>query len=102
MRVCGEELLANPEMVLPKIAKWLGLRSDTIAIDCMKHPEKWPFASVGPRNARFGNDPNFCQKPTLQVNQRKQQRLDGALPWRPDAAGIKPEVRRLAEKFGYE
>jgi hypothetical protein len=102
MRISGEDLLANPDLMLRKITDWLGLRSGPKVIDGMKHPERWPFASVGPRNARFGNDPNFCKQPGLRAGRRKLESLDDALPWRADRVGIKPEVRRLAERFGYD
>jgi hypothetical protein len=101
MRVRGEDLLTNPDLVLRQISGWLGLRSDRDAIHLMKHPEKWAFASVGPRNAVFGSDPDFCRDPVLRPRRRGHEGLDDPLPWRADNTGINQEVRRLAEQFGY-
>jgi hypothetical protein len=101
-RVRGEDLLASPERVLPNLTRWLALRSDPEAIECMAHPERSPFASVGPRNAQFGQDPHFCLEPALRARQHNRHSLNGPLPWRTDRAGLKPDVRRLAEKLGYD
>ena len=54
MRIRGEDLLAAPDKHLREIAMWLNLRSDTDAIEAMKHPENSPFAGFGPPNARMG------------------------------------------------
>src|SRR5262249_1562521 len=53
-RIRGEDLLANPDKHLCEIARWLNLRSDPRAIEEMKHPERSPFACLGPRNALGG------------------------------------------------
>jgi hypothetical protein len=101
MRVRGEDLLTNPDLVLREIAGWLGIRADRDAINHMKHPERWTFASIGPRNALFGSDPNFCRDPVFRRGRPGQENLDDALPWRADNTGINHEVRWLAEQFGY-
>ena len=102
MRVRGEELLADPDEVLPEIAAWLGLRPDAEAVEEMKHPERSPFASLGPPGARYGNDAFFLQAPALRSSRPARHRLDGPLSWRSDGRGFSPEVRRLAQEFGYE
>jgi hypothetical protein len=99
MRVRGEDLLADPDHHLREIAEWIGLRSDPEAIEEMKHPERSPFASFGPRNAPMGGDPNFFQQPTLRASKVNVQSLEGPLPWRKD--GFSKEVRELACQFGY-
>src|SRR5882724_3336472 len=43
MRIRGEDLLAEPDAHLRKIAKWLGVREDEEAIEAMKHPERSPY-----------------------------------------------------------
>jgi hypothetical protein len=97
----GEELLADPDKYLREIAEWLGLRTDVQAIESMKHPERSPFACIGPSGAQFGNDPDFLANPKLRKGPPRTRGFDGPVPWRRDGAGLSPDVRRLAEDFGY-
>jgi len=102
MRIRGEDLLAEPDAHLRKIAKWLGVREDEEAIEAMKHPERSPYACFGPVNARLGNNPGFLKAPTLRRNSSAQKlKLEGALSWRGDGGEFSPEVRELAREFGY-
>jgi Sulfotransferase family len=101
LRVRGEDILKNPNDGLGKIAAWLGLRTDTQAIEEMKHPERSPYACFGPPGARYGNDRFFLENPVLRPARAELQSLDGPLDWRVDGQGFSPEVRRLAEEFGY-
>ena len=66
MRIKGEDVLTYPQIYLPQIAEWMGIRTDSEAIDCMMHPERSPFAAVGPDLARGGNDPKFLRSPALR------------------------------------
>jgi hypothetical protein len=101
MHVRGEDVMAEPLQSLPRICRWLGLRDDYEALEDMLHPELSPFASVGPINALFGNDPNFLRDPLFEPHLPKQPPLRAPLPWRMDGACLKPEVQRLALEFGY-
>jgi hypothetical protein len=101
MRIRAEELIAHPDTYLMDINTWLRIRSDWEVIERMKHPEKWIFARMGPRNARFGGDPIFSRNPALDGNRGRCASLDDPLPWRTDATGLKPEVRQLAQHFDY-
>jgi Sulfotransferase family len=101
MRVQGEALLADPDRQLRKITLWLNLRSDSEAIEAMKHPERSPFARFGPRNALMGGDENFFQQPLLRPAQPVVQSLDTPFPWRRDGGGFAPKVRNLARVLGY-
>jgi glyoxylase-like metal-dependent hydrolase (beta-lactamase superfamily II) len=100
-RVRGEHLLTEPDTALPALASWLGLRDDPVAVHEMKHPERSPFARFGPPNATYGDDPSFLQNPALRPGRARPLSLEGALPWRADGGGFAPEVRRLAQEFGY-
>jgi glyoxylase-like metal-dependent hydrolase (beta-lactamase superfamily II) len=100
LRMRGEDLLANPDAVLPKLCHWLGLRDDAEAIEAMKHPERSPFACYGPRGARCGNDLLFLEDPMLRPMRSELPSLDGPLSW-SDGNSFAPAVRRLAEEFGY-
>jgi hypothetical protein len=101
MRVRGEDLLSDPDRWLREIAIWLNLRSDSGAIEAMRHPERSPFARFGPRNALMGGDENFFRQPTLRPIEPIVQSLDSPLPWRRDGAGFAPRIRELARHFGY-
>lgn len=102
MRVHGEDLLAEPDEVLHGIAAWIGLRTDAEAIAEMKHPERSPYAFLGPPGARYGNDAFFLQDPALRPSRSVLHHLEGPLSWRTDGRGFSPEVKRLAQEFGYD
>jgi hypothetical protein len=102
LRICGEALLNNPDQDLRSIAEWMGLRTDAAALEEMKHPEHSPYACFGPPSARYGNDHFFLRSPTLCSWQAELHSLDGPLSWRDDGQGFLPEVRELAQQFGYE
>ena len=98
----GEALLAEPDIHLRQLLEWLGLCTDKEAIEAMMHPERSPYACLGPVNARFGNDPNFLREPTLSPRARtKEPTLKGSLGWREDGGEFSPEVIELAKEFGY-
>lgn len=101
MRIRGEDLLADPDAVLPGIASWLGLRADAQAIEEMKHPERSPYAFLGPPGARYGGDKFFLQNPALRATRTQTQSLEGPLSWRTDGQRFYPEIQQLAREFGY-
>ncbi len=102
MWIRGEDLLSNPNEGLRRIADWLKLRTDDEAIDEMKHPERSPYAFIGPPGARYGNSSRFLENPVLRPDRAKQQNLDGPLSWREDGSEFLPKVKELARQFGYE
>jgi len=103
LRLRGEDLLESPDRHLKKIAELMAVRSDPDAIEAMKHPERSPFACIGPWNAPFGNDPKFLRSPQLRSDGVAPSRraLPGPLPWREDGAGFSAEVVTLARELGY-
>lgn len=101
LRMRGEDIMAEPERNLARIARWAGLRDDGEAVDAMMHPERSPFACFGPLNALFGNDPNFLAGPTFRPHKPKVPSLSKPVPWRTDGKGLYPEVIALAQEFGY-
>jgi hypothetical protein len=102
LRVRGEDLVKEPDRVLPSIFTWLGLRADCDAIEEAKHPERSPYASLGPAGARFGNDRNFLKNPRFDARSVEASNLDDAISWRVDGRGFSPRLKRLAREFGYE
>ena len=97
----GEDVIAQPERYFGQICRWLGIRDDAEAINEMLHPERSPYACVGPINAMYGNDPNFLRRATFQRHTPKLPSLDEPLPWRDDGIDLYPEVRALAREFNY-
>jgi hypothetical protein len=102
LRIRGEEVLRDPNRGLQETAAWMGLRTDDEAIEEMKHPEQSPYACLGPRGARYGNDQFFLERPMLRASRAEVHSLEGPLSWREDGEGFVSEVKELAEQFGYE
>jgi hypothetical protein len=98
----GEDLLSDPDRELRRVASWLRLRTDSSAVEEMKHPERSPYACFGPANARFGNDIFFLERPDFQASPPAPQSLDGPLRWRADGQEFLPEVKELARSLGYQ
>lgn len=102
LQIRGEDLLADLDTSLRMISEWLGVRNDAKALEEMKHPERSPFACVGPANARWGADPKFFRHPHLRVNEATDElELDKELPWRTDRKGFAKPLQVLARQFGY-
>jgi hypothetical protein len=102
MQVRGEELLGDPNPYLKQICQWLALRSDSEAIQAMKHPEHSPFASFGPPGAPLGNDPSLLADPYLRSSSAKPLSLEGPLSWQWNKKGFSHKVKQLARELGYE
>ncbi|WPL24542.1 hypothetical protein Thiofri_04762 [Thiorhodovibrio frisius] len=120
-RIKGEDLLSSPDLYLPQIADWLGVRTDREAIEQMKHPENSPYARIGPMHARGGNDGKFMSSPNLRQTQVPEPSLDAFFEAEPtqwiSAQGeallgdlglefvnqpfIKNEMRGLSQRLGY-
>lgn len=97
----GELLLANPDHYLPQIAEWLGIRMDAEAIEAMKHPEASPFATVGPENARGGNNRKYLEDPRLRTGPPPKVNLSDPLEWMTDGSSFGPATVALAQRLGY-
>ena len=97
----GEDMLLEPDTTLRTVAQWLGVRSDERAIDDMKHPERSPFAFLGPPRARYGNDGIFLEHPALRPSRGQAGGLAGSVSWRPKRQGFLPHVKSLAGELGY-
>jgi len=121
LRIKGEDLLSEPDRYLPQLAEWLGVRTDAAAIEEMKHPERSPYACVGPMPARGGNDGKFMRSPSLRQGRVREPSLakllrDTPIDWiaKPglellaaaglqlmDSETIADEVSALAQRLGY-
>jgi hypothetical protein len=100
MRVKGEDILSEPDVYLPQIAEWLGVRADQEAIDAMKHPELSPYAYRGPAPAHGGNDPNFMRSPSLRRGRIKEPSLRDFLA-RENPSWISDREKKLLRESGY-
>jgi hypothetical protein len=65
MRIEGVELLERPLFALAHIASWLRIDRGAASLDAMLHPERSPYARIGPVNATQGNDLAFLLHPRL-------------------------------------
>jgi len=102
LRICGESLRTNAEGALGQIATWLDLRADEEAIQSMKHPDRSPYATLGPPNAPFGTDVFLPGTPSFYSKGKAIAGLDEPLPWRQDGQGFSGEVKQLARQLGYK
>ena len=75
LRIKGEDVLSQPDKFLSIIAQWLKLRTDAEAIEAMKHPENSPYAFVGPKIAKGGNNLEFLQAPYLRETKIQEPSL---------------------------
>ena len=121
MRVKGEDVLSEPELYLPQISEWLGIRTDREAVQAMLRPEQSPYAYPGPASARGGNDPKFMRDPCLRVGRVREPNLKESLArnsfaWFSDQATqdlyedgfmvasdreIEDEITGLSQSLGY-
>lgn len=102
MTVRGEDLVANGYEGLRCVASWLRVRTDSEALKEMKHPERSPYACLGPHSASFGSDIFLLNGPLVREEWVQPRTLDGPLDWREDGEEFSPEVRRLAQDLGYK
>jgi hypothetical protein len=100
-RIKGEDVLEGNRVCLTSFAAWLGLRTDVLAIEAMRHPERSPYLGRGPANAPLGSDVYMFGGADYPTEWRVPQTLDGAVSWRSDAAELMPAVKELATELGY-
>ncbi len=101
IRLRGEDVLNDPDTHLRRVCRWLGIDEGEAALNAMRHPERSPFASLGPFGAHLGNDIAFLQSPALRAAPVACPPLAGPLPWRRDGAGLRGDVLDLARHLGY-
>jgi hypothetical protein len=100
--VRGEDLLTDTDAGLAQVADWLGVRTDSEAVEAMRHPERSAFARPGPSSASFGSDIFLADGPLIRLEWTQPCHLEGPLGWRDDHGELLPEVRQLARRLGYE
>ena len=100
MRIRGEDVLSEPDLYLPQIAEWLGIRTDVRAIEAMKHPEVSPYAYRGPSPVHGGNDPNFMRSPALRPGKVREPSLETFLSAH-DIQWVQNERAEILQEGGY-
>jgi Sulfotransferase family len=98
-RVRAEDIVGDPQRSLPRVCRWLGIPDSEPIVEQMCHPERSPFASLGPEGAIGGYDPLFLRDPKLRGARTPSDfRL-------PDDWVVDPwfhlGVIRLAHQLGY-
>lgn len=99
--VRGEQLVGGDPDVLRSVAQWLHVRSDDSALEAMKHPERSPYARLGPSSAQFGSDAFLREGPLIDPTWTEPRRLEGPLGWRAGGGSFLPHVSQLARRLGY-
>jgi sulfotransferase family protein len=98
----GEDLFTDSSDSLRSVAAWLGIRTDSEAVEEMKHPERSPYACLGPSSAPFGSDIFLLNGPLTRPEWAEPRSLEGSLGWREDGEGFSPELKCLAQELGYK
>jgi hypothetical protein len=101
LRMRVEDILADPRQYLRELTDWLGLDWSEDILEAMLHPERSSYCRPGPFGAEGGGDTSFLASPHYRNQTREPEDLAGALPWRPDGKGFRPELVALAHSFGY-
>ena len=99
--VRGEDLVADPNEGLRSLTAWLGVRTDPDAVEEMRHPEKSPYACLGPSSASFGSDVFLRKGPLVRPEWARPQSLEGPLGWSKDDEEFSLQVRLFAQRLGY-
>jgi hypothetical protein len=66
----------------------------------LHHPERSVYANLGPRGARFGNNPNFLKEPKLKL--KSPEDLDKLITMKRDMVDIPEETIQFAASMGYK
>jgi hypothetical protein len=99
MRIRAEDVVGRSFDVLPVFCRWMGIDESDESLRAMMHPERSPYASPGPVNARGGYDPKFAADPRLR-NVKISPRAVLA-EWRVDDETLRAVVD-LARQYGYD
>jgi hypothetical protein len=101
LRVRAEDVLNNSYSELKRIALWLGIRTDTAAIEAMRHPECSPYSRVAKAadGGLGGNDAGFLENP-IPRRVEAPSSLDAPDGWVAEP-GVWPLIVSVANRLGY-
>lgn len=97
--VRSEDVVNYPRKALAAICRWLGVDAGNSSIERMLHPERSPFARIGPSGAMGGLDPGFLESPRLR-RAVIPETFDLPTDWTIDP-WFHLAVVQLATRFGY-
>lgn len=97
IRVRAEDALSKPP-VLAQLAEKMGRRTDQVALDAMRHPENWPFASPGPTPLQAEGDLGFYSSPSLRPRESEMACVPSEWKLGPE---IRADLAKLALDSGY-
>jgi hypothetical protein len=100
LRVRSEDVIGDPGAALPPICAWLGIDPGPEAVEAMTHPERSPYARIGPPAAAGGWDESFLRDPVLRQADLPAV-LDLPTGWNVDPR-LSLAVFELAARLGYE
>ncbi|MCA0045081.1 sulfotransferase family protein [Celeribacter litoreus] len=101
MSLRGEDVLRDPDNYLTQICTWMGLETTKDDLAAMRHPEKSPYACLGPRSAPFGNDPNFLRNPAYSQREIPERPLSDPLDWDREDRYLNAETVAISHQLGY-
>jgi hypothetical protein len=98
-RARAEDLLSEPDIHLAHLARWLGVSSDSPAIEAMKHPEHSPYARPALLWMEGDGDPHFMRSPRLApLTAPESQRVPAEWGLEPSLAA---KVNDLSHRLSY-
>lgn len=101
-RVSTEALDRDSQATLAGLCEWLEVDFDPETLALMNDPGRWPYAGLGPAAAPGGLEPDVLMDWPAEVTaQAPNGALDAPLPWRADGRSFDPQVRQLAQDYGY-
>ena len=95
----AEDVLNHPRREMRSICEWLGIDAGPASITAMCHPERSPFARLGPDDAKYGNDPKFVRAPKMRPAPIPPT-LDVPTDWLVDP-WLLVATMGMAYRFGY-
>jgi hypothetical protein len=99
-RVRAEDVLNHPRREMRSLCLWLGIDASPEAVTAMCHPERSPFAGLGPSDAQWGNDPKFLRAPKMHRAEIPSS-LDAPAEWAIDPWVLTATIE-MAYRFGYQ
>ncbi|MDV4166500.1 sulfotransferase [Rhodovulum sp. FJ3] len=100
IRVRGEDVLTDFDPQMKRVLEFLNLDTSDASMAELHHPERSVYANLGPRGARFGNNPNFLKEPKLKL--KSPEDLEKLITMKRDMVEIPEETIQFAATMGYK
>jgi len=103
MTLRGEDFLKYPTETMVRISGFLNISWNASYEQEILHPERSPYACIGPQGAQFGNDVNYLINPTYKKREFTIPSFsERIIPWRTDEKEFEANVIELATELGYD